>query len=159
MVDEWRHVDKFERILHVPACYISRELATRMAERIRAIAEEQANVDYLDALRQMAPQLGLAPEDAVIQHGGNADLQRLLIVRRDRITFISPYGNVQYVGRDLAYEEIPVDPDQVIVIVLTSSGLKDPGASRAWLPPVPTAPADFDGVLAVLRDSYGLALE
>ena len=24
---------------------------------------------------------------------------------------------------------------------------------------VPTAPADFDGVLAVLRDSYGLALE
>ena len=52
-----------------------------------------------------------------------------------------------------------LDPDQVIVIVLTSSGLKDPGASRAWLPPVPTAPADFDGVLAVLRDSYGLALE
>ena len=122
MVDEWRHVDKFERILHVPACYISRELATRMAERIRAIAEEQANVDYLDALRQMAPQLGLAPEDAVIQHGGNADLQRLLIVRRDRITFISPYGNVQYVGRDLAYEEIPVDPDQVIVDVTGNEG-------------------------------------
>jgi threonine synthase len=52
-----------------------------------------------------------------------------------------------------------LDPDQTIVAVITSTGLKDPGASRAWLPPVPAAPADFDGLLAVLRESYGLALE
>jgi len=52
-----------------------------------------------------------------------------------------------------------IDPDEAIVIVLTSSGLKDPRASRAWLPEVPAAPADFDGVLAVLRESYGLALD
>ena len=31
-----------------------------------------------------------------------------------------------------------LDPDQTIVVVLTSGGLKDPGASRTWLPPVPT---------------------
>lgn len=49
-----------------------------------------------------------------------------------------------------------LDPDQVVVVVLTSGGLKDYGASRAWLPPVPTAPADFDGVLRVLREQYGL---
>src|SRR5437762_3349187 len=49
-----------------------------------------------------------------------------------------------------------LDPDQTIVVVLTSSGLKDPGASRTWLPPVPDAPADFDGVLRVLREQYGL---
>src|ERR1700682_4217 len=48
-----------------------------------------------------------------------------------------------------------LDPDQVVVVVLTSGGLKDYGASRAWLPPVPTAPADFDGVLRVLREQYG----
>lgn len=52
-----------------------------------------------------------------------------------------------------------LDPEQTIVAVITSTGLKDPGASRAWLPPVPAAPDDFDGLLAVLRDSYGLALD
>jgi threonine synthase len=52
-----------------------------------------------------------------------------------------------------------LDPEQTIVVVITSTGLKDPGASRAWLPPVPQAPADFDGLLAVLRDAYGLALD
>jgi threonine synthase len=52
-----------------------------------------------------------------------------------------------------------LDPGQTIVLVLTSSGLKDPAASRTWLPPVPAAPDDFDGLLAVLRDRYGLALD
>lgn len=52
-----------------------------------------------------------------------------------------------------------LDPEQTIVVILTSSGLKDPGASRAWLPPLPAAPDDFSGLLGVLRDSYGLALD
>ncbi|MBI2218982.1 MAG: pyridoxal-phosphate dependent enzyme [Candidatus Rokubacteria bacterium] len=52
-----------------------------------------------------------------------------------------------------------LDPDALVVVVLTSAGLKDPGASRAWLPAVPAAGGDFDTVLAALRDSYGLALE
>ena len=51
-----------------------------------------------------------------------------------------------------------IDPDEVVVVVLTSGGLKDPRASRAWLPEVPPAPDDFAGVLAVLRESYGLEL-
>ena len=49
-----------------------------------------------------------------------------------------------------------LDPEQTIVVVLTSGGLKDPGASRTWLPAVPDAPADFDGVLRVLGERYGL---
>ena len=52
-----------------------------------------------------------------------------------------------------------LDPAQTIVIVLTSGGLKDPGATRRWLPPVPAAGSDFDRLLGVLRDSYGLALD
>lgn len=52
-----------------------------------------------------------------------------------------------------------LDPDATIVIVLTSGGLKDPGATRAWLPPVPPADRDFDRLLASLRDAYGLALD
>jgi threonine synthase len=52
-----------------------------------------------------------------------------------------------------------LDPEQVIVVVLTSGGLKDPGASRTWLPEVPAAEGDFDRVLDVLRERYGLALD
>ena len=52
-----------------------------------------------------------------------------------------------------------LDPAQTIVIVLTSGGLKDPGATRRWLPPVPAAGSDFDRLLGVLRESYGLALD
>ena len=52
-----------------------------------------------------------------------------------------------------------LDPDQTVVIVLTSSALKDPAASRAWLRPLPAAPDRFDALLTVLRDSYGLALD
>jgi threonine synthase len=50
-------------------------------------------------------------------------------------------------------------PDATVVVVLTSSGLKDPGASRAWLPAVPAADGDFERLLAALRDAYGLALD
>ena len=52
-----------------------------------------------------------------------------------------------------------LDPEQTIVVVLTSAGLKDPGATRAWLPPVPAADGDFDRLLRVLREAYGLALD
>ena len=52
-----------------------------------------------------------------------------------------------------------LDPDATVVVVLTSSGLKDPGASRAWLPAVPAADGDLDALLASLRDAYGLALD
>jgi threonine synthase len=52
-----------------------------------------------------------------------------------------------------------IDPEQTIVIVSTSSGLKDFAASRTWMSPVPDAPADFDGLLHVLREHYGLALD
>jgi threonine synthase len=51
-----------------------------------------------------------------------------------------------------------IDRDATVVIVLTSGGLKDYRASRAWLPPVPVAGDDFEAVLATLRESYGLRL-
>jgi threonine synthase len=52
-----------------------------------------------------------------------------------------------------------LDPEQTIVVVLTSGGLKDTGATRTWLPPVPAADGDLDRVLAVLREAYGLSLD
>jgi threonine synthase len=52
-----------------------------------------------------------------------------------------------------------LDPEQTIVVVLTSGGLKDAGATRTWLPPVPAADGNFERVLTVLREAYGLALD
>jgi threonine synthase len=52
-----------------------------------------------------------------------------------------------------------LDPDETIVAVVTSTGLKDPGTSRVWLPPLVATPDDFDGLLAVLRDTHGLRLD
>jgi threonine synthase len=71
-----------------------------------------------------------------------------------------------------------LDPGQTIVVVLTSGGLKDPGASRTWLPPVIELGPDslraerrlgglgghvgtpqLDQILVVLREAYGLALD
>lgn len=52
-----------------------------------------------------------------------------------------------------------IDPDATVVVVLTSGGLKDYRASRAWLPPVPASGDDFGALLTTLRESYGLRLE
>jgi threonine synthase len=52
-----------------------------------------------------------------------------------------------------------LDPQQTVVVVLTSGGLKDPGATRTWLPPVPAAGNDLDALLDVLRDAYRLPLD
>jgi threonine synthase len=60
---------------------------------------------------------------------------------------------MQLAGRKALHAE------QTIVVVLTSGGLKDTGATRTWLPPVPAATGDFDRVLSVLREAYGLALD
>jgi threonine synthase len=51
-----------------------------------------------------------------------------------------------------------LDPDRRIVVVLTSGGLKDYGASRAWLPDVPAAGSDFAATLHTLEERYGLRL-
>ena len=52
-----------------------------------------------------------------------------------------------------------LEPDAPHVTVITSSGLKDPGASRTWLPAVPEARGDFAAVVKTLEDSYGLRLD
>lgn len=48
-----------------------------------------------------------------------------------------------------------VDPDSLVVAVLTSSGLKDPETTAAVLPPIPATGGEFESAVAVLRESYG----
>ena len=88
---------------------------------------------------------------------GIFEAQRLLA--RDEGIFAEPSSIASLTAVMQLSSQRMLDPEQTIVAVITSTGLKDPGASRAWLPPVPSAPDDFDGLLAVLRDCYGLALD
>lgn len=48
-----------------------------------------------------------------------------------------------------------IDPDSVVVAVLTSHGLKDPETTAAGLPPIPDCSARFESALATLADTYG----
>lgn len=50
-----------------------------------------------------------------------------------------------------------IDPDSVVVAVLTSDGLKDPETTAAALPPIPTCSAEFGSALDALADTYGFA--
>lgn len=47
-----------------------------------------------------------------------------------------------------------IDPDSVVVAVLTSSGLKDPDVTAGELPEIPSVGATFESALSVLRSSY-----
>ncbi|GAA4155009.1 threonine synthase [Phytohabitans flavus] len=48
-----------------------------------------------------------------------------------------------------------VDPDSLVVAVLTADGLKDPNTTAAALPPIPDCSAEFDSALSTLAASYG----
>lgn len=110
-------MDRFERIIEVPSCYINREVANRISLRINEIANEQGNRDYADALRRLAPTLNLSPEDAIRRYWHDEQMRRVLFVRRDRTIFISPQRNVEYTGREVSYDELPTDPRQIIIDV------------------------------------------
>ena len=105
----------------------------------------------LDALRRSGG-LGAALTDE-----GILEAQRLLA--RDEGLFVEPSAAAAVTAVMQLAARKALDPEATIAVVLTSSGLKDPGATRAWLPEVPAAGDDFDAVLTTLREHYGLALD
>jgi threonine synthase len=50
-----------------------------------------------------------------------------------------------------------IDPDSTVVAVLTSNGLKDPGVTASYLPPIPESSTEFESVVRILADVYGYA--
>jgi len=87
---------------------------------------------------------------------GVFEAQRALAREEGMFAEPSSVASVAAVMQLAARREL--DPDAAHVVVVTSSGLKDPGASRTWLPPVPQARGDFADVVKTLEDSYGLRL-
>src|SRR5262245_19616636 len=88
---------------------------------------------------------------------GVLEAQRALA--REEGLYVEPSSAAALTAVMQLVERGALDAEQTIVVVLTSGGLKDPAASRAWLPPVPAADGDFDRLLSVLREAYGLALD
>lgn len=52
---------------------------------------------------------------------------------------------------------VAAETDGPVVVIGTSSGLKDPAATARALPPAPTIPVDADALIATLRDTYGIS--
>ena len=55
-------------------------------------------------------------------------------------------------------KEGKIQPEDRVVAVLTSTGLKDPATTRANLPPVPTINPTMEELRAALSDSYDLSI-
>jgi threonine synthase len=105
----------------------------------------------LDALRRSGG-LGAALTDE-----GILEAQRVLA--REEGLYVEPSAAAAVTAVMQLAARRALDPDAAIVVILTSGGLKDPAATRAWLPDVPAAGDDFDAVLTTLREHYGLALD
>ena len=116
-----------------------------------SIASRYGTWQGLDALRQSAGAGVRLTDEGVLE------AQRALA--REEGLFVEPSAAAALTAVMQLAACRALDPDATVVVVLTSGGLKDPGASRTWLPGVPSAPADLAGVLRVLREHYGLALD
>jgi threonine synthase len=115
-----------------------------------SIASRYGTYQGLTALRQSRG-AGIRITDE-----GIFEAQRALA--REEGIFVEPSSATALTAVLQLHTRRALDPDELIVVVLTSGGLKDPGASRTWMHDVPAAPDSLDGVLAVLRESYGLDL-
>jgi threonine synthase len=105
----------------------------------------------LDALRRSG---GLA---TALTDEGILEAQRLLA--RDEGLYVEPSAAAALTAVMQLAARKALDPEATIAVVLTSGGLKDPGATRTWLPEVPAAGDDFDAVLTTLHEHYGLVLD
>jgi threonine synthase len=115
-----------------------------------SIASRYGTYQGLAALRQSRGSGVRITDEGVLE------AQRALA--RDEGIFVEPSSAAAMTAVLQLRARHATDPDDLIVVVLTSGGLKDPRATRTWLPDVPGAPDNLDGVLAVLRESYGLEL-
>jgi threonine synthase len=116
-----------------------------------SIASRYGTWQGLDALR------GSGGAGVRVTDEGIFEAQRALA--REEGLFVEPSSAAAVTAVLQLARRRALDPTDTIVVVLTSGGLKDFGASRAWLPVVPDAGADFDRLLTTLRDAYGLALD
>ena len=69
---------KLEKTIDVPACYISREAATRIAVRVNQTADDLADAEYAAALQRVAPALNVTPQQALQQYWNDPQVRAAL---------------------------------------------------------------------------------
>jgi len=142
----------------------------------RLIVAEPANAaPYGPALGAAAPPtIHATPTAAFSIGGGTASLQGLQVLTESGGTAIAVgeadilpmqaqvareagvYLEAASVVGIVAARQVATETDGLVVVIGTSTGLKDPAATARTLPTPPTIPVDVNALIAALRDTYGV---
>lgn len=123
-------MNRYERIIKMPAVVMSKETAGKIAGMLHDLAEKRVTSVLRERMRQANVQsqgLVLAaagqsvssspPNDVLVEQYVVNESYRELIrpAFGDKYTFLSPHGNVQFLYNDFEYGDIPPDPVNLIV--------------------------------------------
>jgi threonine synthase len=106
-----------------------------------------STVQALDAIRATNGTATAVPEEAIIA----AQLE----AARAEGLFPEPSSACALAGARLLREQGWIGPNDTVVALITSTGLKDPTPSRPHLPEPPFVEPTVEATLRALREAYG----
>lgn len=112
-----------------------------------SIDTDVSTVQALDAIRATNGTAVAVPEEAII--AAQLDATRV------EGLFPEPSSACALAGARLLREQGWIGPDEAVVALITSMGLKDPAASRPHLPEAPFVEPTVEATLRALREVYG----
>jgi threonine synthase len=112
-----------------------------------SIDTDVSTIQALDAIRATHGTAVAVPEEAIIA--------TQLDVARIEGLFPEPSSACALAGARLLRERGWIDSDETVVALITSMGLKDPGATRPHVPEPPFVEPTVEATLRALRDVYG----
>jgi threonine synthase len=133
-----RDLDHTEAKPSRPTVAVSAAVTNSAYQSLRVLRETGGLAMTADEDEIMDMQLALAADEGMYAEA--ASTLPLAVVKRMR-------------------DQGQLDPDAVVVVVLTSSGLKDPGVTAERLPAIPLIRPTEDDLARALDEHYGMALQ
>lgn len=133
-----RGLDHTEAMPTYPTVAVSTGTANSAYQSLRAVRESGGMAARAGEDAIMAMQLALAEDEGI--YAEPSAVVPLVVA-----------GKLRAAGR--------IAPDDIVVVVSTSGGLKDPEATRPYLKEIPVTEPSFAGLAQVLSDTYGYSLE
>jgi threonine synthase len=112
-----------------------------------SIDTDVSTIQALDAIRATHGTAVAVPEEAIIA-------TQLEVAGAEGL-FPEPSSACALAGARLLRERGWIGPDETVVALITSMGLKDPGATRPKVPDPPFVEPTAEATLRALRDVYG----
>ena len=112
-----------------------------------SIDTDVSTIQALDAIRATHGTAVAVPEEAIIA-------TQLEVARAEGL-FPEPSSACALAGARLLREQGWIGPNETVCALITSMGLKDPGATRSHVPEPPVVEPTVDATLRALRDVYG----